>query len=117
MSHAALVEQQSPPSTYAIAALLDGEPGAAQRVAVLTLQRAVIVGLGLWAVGIRGGSLTRGALAGSAAITAWIAAGYALRSSRPSRAASQADGVSPNALAPSPMVAPSGAASIHSRIL
>lgn len=46
-------EPQAPPSTYAIAALVDGEPGALGRVVVLTAFRAVPVGLGLYLVGDR----------------------------------------------------------------
>tara|TARA_Y100000593_G_scaffold63570_1_gene117484 strand:+ start:1170 stop:1415 length:246 start_codon:yes stop_codon:yes gene_type:complete len=73
-----LVAAKSPPSVYEIAALLDGEPGALGRVVVLTAQRAVLIGTGLYFAGIRDKQLALGALYGSVAVTLWIAAGFAL---------------------------------------
>lgn len=46
-------EPQAPPSTYAVAALIDGEPGALPRVVGLTLLRAVPIGVGLYIAGER----------------------------------------------------------------
>lgn len=46
-------EPEAPPSTYAIAALVDGEPGALGRVVVLTLFRSIPIGVGLRLAGQR----------------------------------------------------------------
>lgn len=61
-------EQQSPPSTYAIAALVDGEPGALGRTVLLTLSRSVPIGIGLRLSGQRIG-LVRNSLVVSTTIT------------------------------------------------
>jgi hypothetical protein len=66
----------SPPSTYAIASMLNREPGAVGRVAALTIQRAIWIGLGLYLAGIRGSRVKRGALFASATLTTVIAAGF-----------------------------------------
>jgi len=68
-------EQKSPPSTYAIAALVDGEPGAFGRVVKLTLFRAIPIGVGLRIAGQRE-RLARSSLIVSASITAAML-GYA----------------------------------------
>ena len=83
--HRALVQPQSPPSTYAIAAWLDGEPGAGVRVGRLTLERALVIGSGLLLAGFRGRDAVRGALIASATVTGWIVVDYRLqrRRSRP----------------------------------
>ena len=62
-----------PESTYAISALVDGEPGALPRVVGLTALRSVIIGGGLYVAGVRGARLYRGALAASTAVSVWIA--------------------------------------------
>lgn len=62
-------EPQAPPSTYAIAALADGEDGALGRVIALTLIRAVPVGAGLMLAGEREG-LVKKSLVVSTTITA-----------------------------------------------
>ena len=72
-------QQESPPSVYAIAAWVDGEPGATMRVVGLTLERAAFIGMGLWLAGIRGSDLVAGSLAASATVSAWIAADLASR--------------------------------------
>jgi hypothetical protein len=77
-----LVELQAPPSTYAIAAWLDGEKGSAMRVAGLTVQRAVFIGSGLFLAGFRNRDLVVGALAASATVTAWIAGDYSIKKRR-----------------------------------
>lgn len=74
-----LVQSQSPPSTYAIAALLDGEKQSGMRVLGLTLERAFFIGTGLYVAGFRGQELMRGALSASTAITGWIVADYWLK--------------------------------------
>ena len=79
MAYSDLVQPQSPPSTYAIAAWLDGEQGGGARVAGLTLERAFFIGTGLWLSGLRGRELVQGALMASTAVTTWIVADYALK--------------------------------------
>lgn len=74
-----LVEAKSPPSTYAIAAWMDGEPKSGRRVLGLTLERAFFIGTGLAVAGLRGGQLVTSALAASSGVTGWIVADYALR--------------------------------------
>jgi len=64
----------SPPSTYAIASMVNREPGAVGRVAVLTIQRAIWIGLGLYLAGISRSKVKRGAFLASATLTAVIAA-------------------------------------------
>tara|TARA_Y100000310_G_scaffold135227_1_gene134104 strand:+ start:918 stop:1196 length:279 start_codon:yes stop_codon:yes gene_type:complete len=77
--YASLVQQKSPPSTYAIAALMDGEPKSVRRVAGLTLERAFFLGTGLFLSGLRGRQLIKSSVLASTAITAWIIGDYALR--------------------------------------
>ena len=74
-----LVAPKSPPSTYPIAALLDGEQGAGWRVASLTVQRAFFIGTGLWLAGIRDRKLLVGSLTASATVTFWIMGAYLLK--------------------------------------
>ncbi len=66
------MQRGAPGSVYAITALAEGQPGAGWRVAWLTLQRAAVIGAGLYLAGIRGRELARGSVAGAAAVTAWI---------------------------------------------
>ena len=79
MSYKDLVQKKSPPSTYAIAAMMEGEPGSKARAVGLTVERAAILATGLYVAGFRGRSLIRGALFGSGAITAWISLDYWLK--------------------------------------
>ena len=74
-----IVAPKSPPSTYEIAALLDGEQGAGWRVASLTMQRALIIGTGLWLAGIRDRKLVVGSLTASVTVTFWIMGLYLLK--------------------------------------
>ena len=74
-----LVPPKSPPSTYQIAAFLDGEPGSAWRVATLTGQRAFFIGTGLYLSGIRGKQLLKGAVYASSVVTLWIMGIYLLK--------------------------------------
>lgn len=71
-----IIEADSPPSTYAIAALVDGEQGAWLRVTELTLIRAAMIGVGLWFAGLRHRQLVSAAVAGSAAVTGILALDY-----------------------------------------
>ena len=68
----ASVARGAPDAVYAITALAETQPGAGARVAWLTLQRAGVIGAGLWVAGIRNEQLLRGALSGAAAGTVWI---------------------------------------------
>lgn len=76
LTHTDLVEPRSPPSTYAVAALADGVPGSWFRVVEVTAIRALFIGTGLYAAGLRGDKLLRGALGASSAISLWLLAGY-----------------------------------------
>lgn len=49
-SHAQVLEQGAPPSSYAVAAALDGEEGAILRLVGLTFLRGVFILPGLWVV-------------------------------------------------------------------
>ena len=62
----------SPESVYAITALAEGQPGAGWRVAWLTVQRAAVIGAGMYAAGVSRSQIVPGALAGAAAVTLWI---------------------------------------------
>lgn len=75
------IEPQSPPSSYAVAAALDGEDGAWPRVLGVTLARAVIIFPGLYLGGVRGRHLFTGALAASASITGMLFVAYGIRKS------------------------------------
>lgn len=66
------IEPQAPPSTYAIAAAIEGHPGGWPRMVGLTLWRAVVLLPGLWVGGVRGWTLPTAALGGSTAITAYL---------------------------------------------
>jgi len=66
----------SPPSSYAIADLIDQKPGSLGRVAALTFNRAIWIGIGLYLGGIRGQKLKQAAFIASATLTTVIAAGF-----------------------------------------
>ena len=72
----AYVAPQSPPSSYAIAGVLDGERGAWGRVARATAERSVMIAPGLWLAGIRGRELLAGAALASVSITTVLFAHY-----------------------------------------
>ncbi len=69
----------SPPSSYAIADLIERRPGSVGRVAQLTVTRALFAAPGLWLAGVRGRQLLVASVAASATITAWLIAYYAAR--------------------------------------
>ena len=79
---ATYVKPQSPPSSYAVAGVLDGEPGAWPRVFTGSAQRAVVIVPGLWLAGIRGRQLATGALYASATITTFLFVLYSLKKRR-----------------------------------
>jgi hypothetical protein len=70
---------KSPPSSYAVAGVLEGERGAWNRVAFGTLQRSLFIAPGLAMAGIRGGELVKGSLYSSLSITGFIFLTYILR--------------------------------------
>ena len=69
----------SPPSTYAIARVYEGDPGGWPAVAFGTLQRSLFLLPGLWVAGVRGQRFWLGGLLGSASITASLFVLYGLR--------------------------------------
>lgn len=73
------VEAGAPPSTYAIADVIEGKPGAWSRTLVLSTQRAFFIAPGLFLAGIRGPQLVKGALLSSATITAFLLGIYSLK--------------------------------------
>ncbi len=73
------IEAQSPPSTYAIAAVIDGDPNAWGRVAYLTAIRAAMIWPGLRLAGIKGRDAMAGAAMGSAFITLLLLADYSFK--------------------------------------
>jgi len=77
-----LVENESPPSSYAIADLVAGEPGALSRTLSLTLQRAFFVAPGLYVAGIRDRQLLLGSFYGSIGISLWLVGLYSLKARR-----------------------------------
>jgi hypothetical protein len=72
-------DRGSPPSTYAVLAVMEGEEGAWGRVALATGVRALAILPGLWAVGLRGWKLPGWSLAASTSITLWLFALYSLK--------------------------------------
>lgn len=71
-----VIEDQAPPSTYAVAALIDGQRGAILRTVGLTALRSVFIAPGLWVAGkamkidgLRGWRLLGAALLASSGIT------------------------------------------------
>jgi len=75
------VEPQSPPSSYAIAAALEGEPGAWGRVIGVTLARALFIVPGLYLGGIRGRKILTGSLMAATTITGALFILYGLKRS------------------------------------
>lgn len=73
------IEKKSPPSSYAIAGVLEGEPGSVGRVIFGTLQRSLFLAPGLGLAGLRGEQLVRSALLASASITGCLFGLYTLR--------------------------------------
>ncbi len=71
------VERGSPPTTYAILAMLEGEPGAEGRVVYGALQRSLFIAPGLYLAGVREPSkLICYSLSASASITACLIGYY-----------------------------------------
>jgi hypothetical protein len=88
VSEPTYLERNAPASSYAIADVIEGTPGAWPRVAGLTAWRAVIMSPGLWVAGIRGRNLVFGSVLGATAITVYLLGYYGLARSRAQRRAS-----------------------------
>lgn len=76
------VEAQAPPSSYAIADMIEGNPGALPRVAKLTALRSIFLIPGLYMAGIRGTMLLKGAGLGSVSLSLYLLGLYSLRKRR-----------------------------------
>ena len=63
------MEEGSPPSDYAIEALVRGRPGGLARTLGLTTTRTLLIAPGLYVAGVRGKSLLWGSVAASVSIT------------------------------------------------
>jgi hypothetical protein len=85
------IAEASPPSTYAVAAFLEGSPGSGVRLLGLTALRAVFILPGLWIasamspVKLSGGQLVAFSLASSATITGGMLGWYKLHELRSGR--------------------------------
>jgi len=73
------VDQQSPPSSYAIAGALEGEPGAWGRVFLVTALRAVCIAPGLYLGGVRGRQIATGSAMAAVTITVALFGLYGLK--------------------------------------
>ncbi len=73
------IDPNSPPSSYAVASVYEGDPGAWPRVLTATAMRTFFVLPGLAAAGVRGRQLLLGSLFGSVGITAALFALYGLK--------------------------------------
>ena len=76
------IEPNAPPSSYAIADVIEGRPGGWSRTAGLTLWRAVVISPGLIVAGIRGKPLLLGSLLGSVSATVYLLGYYQLQKAR-----------------------------------
>ena len=81
-THPAYAEPQSPPTTYAIAAVLDGEPGGWTKVILGAAARSVFLAPGLAVSGLRGRQLALSAVLGSISITTMLFPYYMLKRKR-----------------------------------
>lgn len=82
---AGVIEDAAPPSTYAVAAVIEGQRGAVLRAVGLTLARGVAIAPGLWLAGrafkiegLRGWKLVGTSLAASSMITLFMFGWYSL---------------------------------------
>lgn len=76
------VEAQAPPSSYAIADMIEGKPGALPRAIKFTALRSVFLVPGLYAAGIRGTTLLKGAGLGSVGLSLYLLGLYSVRKRR-----------------------------------
>lgn len=70
------IEPNAPPSSYAIADVIEGRPGGWPRTVGLTLWRAVVLSPGLIVAGLRGRPLVLGSLLGSVSATVYLLGYY-----------------------------------------
>ena len=68
----------SPPSDYAVLAVVEGQDGAVWDLAGLTLLRSTLISPGLYLAGLRGKDLVKASLAASASISAALLVWYAV---------------------------------------
>lgn len=73
------VEPQAPPSSYPVAAVIEGEPGGWPKVITGTIKRSVFIAPGLALAGIRGKQLVLGSIYSSVVVTAWLFGLYLAR--------------------------------------
>lgn len=73
------IRKNSPPSSYAIAAVIEGEKGGWPRTIGQTLQRSLFIAPGLALAGIKGPQLIKGSIYSSATITGFLFGLYILR--------------------------------------
>lgn len=73
------VQRGSPPTTYAVLAAIEGEPGSWERVAFGIGVRALPIAVGMFIVGVRGWRLPVGALLASSLVTGMLFAHYGAR--------------------------------------
>lgn len=74
-----MMQRGSPPSDYAVLALVQGQPEALSRVAVLTAKRSLLIAPGLWLAGFRGRDLFRATVTATLSITVGLTIYYATR--------------------------------------
>jgi hypothetical protein len=70
------LQRGSPPSDYAVLALVERQPGSFSRVAKLTAKRSLLIAPGLWLAGFRGSDLVRATAAATLSITAGLTIYY-----------------------------------------
>ena len=78
----AYIEPNAPPSSYAIADVIEGRPGGWRRTAGLTAWRAVVISPGLIIAGIRGRPLILGSILGSVSATVYLLGYYKWQKSK-----------------------------------
>lgn len=73
------VEDNAPPSSYAIADMIEGKPGSLSRVVKLTAVRSLFLVPGLYVAGVRGPTLLKGAAWGSVGLSLYLLGLYTSR--------------------------------------
>lgn len=66
------VKPKSPPSSYAIAALIEREPNALEEVIKVTLKRSLFIAPGLYLSGIKDTQLVKSSIIGSISISVML---------------------------------------------
>lgn len=70
------IEANAPPSSYAIADVIEARPGAWPRTVGLTAWRSVVIAPGLALAGVRGRRLVAGSIGASCVLTAYLLGYY-----------------------------------------